>query len=315
MDLNAISERIHPDDLEGILSIVKRNTELKQKEFFINFRVKRKTGEYIWREDHIYQDFDEKGNYHGSYVICRDVTVQRKNEASLKEYADTLEKMNDDLESFAYVASHDLKAPLNMISGFLRLLNSEKDTLSNIKRDEYLKYIQNSVDQMKILINDLLQFSRIGSNSDSFVEIDLNQLLVSIQSILSDTILQINARIKVDQLPSIFANKTLINQLFMNLLVNALKFHKSGKELIIEVGYKDLGEMYQFYVKDSGIGIAQENLAKLFVMFKRLNTQSEFQGSGIGLALCKRIVEAHKGRIWIESVFGEGSTFYFTINK
>ncbi len=101
----------------------------------------------------------------------------------------------------------------------------------------------------------------------------------------------------------------------MNLLVNALKFHKSGKELIIEVGYKDLGEMYQFYVKDSGIGIAQENLAKLFVMFKRLNTQSEFQGSGIGLALCKRIVEAHKGRIWIESVFGEGSTFYFTINK
>lgn len=168
---------------------------------------------------------------------------------------------------------------------------------------------------MKLLINDLLQFSTVGNNKELLVEVDLNQLLLSIKNLLADTILQNNATIKIQPLPSISANKSLLNELFMNLLGNALKYHKHGQAIFIEIGYKDAEEKHQFYVKDNGIGIAAENLEKVFIMFKRLHSQSQFQGTGIGLAICKRIVESHGGDIWVESVLGEGSTFYFTIKK
>lgn len=249
------------------------------------------------------------------FSVIHDISERVKNEELVVEYNKKLMRMNSDLESFAYVASHDLKAPLNVVNGFLGLINNKKDTLSNESRDEYLKYIQSSVDQMKHLINDLLQFSRIGSNHDTFVDVDLNHLLKSVQDALDETIKQNNATIHTESIPTIFANKTLLNELFINLLGNALKYHISGKPILIELGYQDKGDYYQFFVKDNGIGIAQENLEKVFVMFKRLHTQTEFQGTGIGLALCKRIVEAHEGKIWVESVLGEGSSFFFTIKK
>jgi PAS domain S-box-containing protein len=249
------------------------------------------------------------------FSVIHDISERKKSEQIVLEYTHKLQRLNTDLESFAYVASHDLKAPLNVVTGFLGLMNSKNDQLSNETREEYLKYIQNAVDQMKLLINDLLQFSRIGSNKDALSEIDLNELLMSVQSILKETILQNNATIKIQPLPTIMANKTLLNELFMNLLGNALKYHKPKQEVFIEIGYREAGDKYQFYVKDNGIGIAVENLEKVFIMFKRLHTNSEYQGTGIGLALCKRIVEAHGGEIWIESVLGEGSTFYFTIKK
>lgn len=249
------------------------------------------------------------------FSVIHDISDRVKNEELVKEYTNKLKRMNSDLESFAYVASHDLKAPLNVVNGFLGLINSNKETLSNESRAEYLKYIQDAVDQMKLLINDLLQFSTVGNNKELLVEVDLNQLLLSIKNLLADTILQNNATIKIQPLPSISANKSLLNELFMNLLGNALKYHKHGQAIFIEIGYKDAGENYQFYVKDNGIGIAAENLEKVFIMFKRLHSQSEFQGTGIGLAICKRIVESHGGDIWVESVLGEGSTFYFTIKK
>jgi light-regulated signal transduction histidine kinase (bacteriophytochrome) len=249
------------------------------------------------------------------FSVIHDISDRVKNEALVKEYTNKLQRVNSDLESFAYVASHDLKAPLNVVTGFLGLINNKKEALSNETRAEYLKYIQDAVDQMKLLINDLLQFSRIGSNKESLVEVDINLLLVSIQNILAETILQNNATIIIQPLPIILANKTLLNELLMNLLGNALKYHKRGQKLQIEIGYKDVGDKYQFFVKDNGIGIATENLEKVFVMFKRLHASSEFQGTGIGLSLCKRIVEAHGGEIWIESILGEGSTIYFTIKK
>jgi PAS domain S-box-containing protein len=249
------------------------------------------------------------------FSVIHDISDRVKNEALVKEYTNKLQRVNSDLESFAYVASHDLKAPLNVVTGFLGLINNKKEALSNETRAEYLKYIQDAVDQMKLLINDLLQFSRIGSNKESLVEVDINLLLVSIQNILAETILQNNATIIIQPLPIILANKTLLNELLMNLLGNALKYHKRGQKLQIEIGYKDVGDKYQFFVKDNGIGIATENLEKVFVMFKRLHASSEFQGTGIGLSLCKRIVEAHGGEIWIESILGEGSTINFTIKK
>ncbi len=249
------------------------------------------------------------------FTVIHDITERVKNEQLVNEYTVSLKKMNEDLESFAYVASHDLKAPLNVVNGFLGLINSKKNSLSNESRDEYLRYMQDAVNQMKSLINDLLQFSKIGLNKDSLEMVDVNHLLISIQSILSETIQQNKATITLHPLPTILANKTLLNELFMNLLGNALKYHKAEQEVVIEVGYEETADFHQFFVKDNGIGIATENLGKVFIMFKRLHPQSEFEGTGIGLSLCKRIVETHNGKIWVESVLGEGSTFYFTIKK
>jgi PAS domain S-box-containing protein len=249
------------------------------------------------------------------FSVIHDITQRIEIEKKISESTIRLKKINTDLESFAYVASHDLRAPLNLVNGFLKLLLNKKISLSNEQKEEYIIYIQKSIDQMNILITDLLQYSRIGSNKDDFLKVDLNLLLDNIKLALAETIQFHNASVIINQFPSVFVNKTLINELFMNLLNNALKYHDGKKPLKIEVGYSDKGSMHQFYVKDNGIGIASENLEKIFIMFKRLHTQTEFAGTGIGLALCKRIVESHEGKIWVESELDKGSTFYFTIQK
>lgn len=297
-----------PEEVKNELALAAN----EKRNYFV-FKHKLSNGELIPVEVHSTPIFfDGKKTM---FSIIHDISERVKNEKLVMEYTEKLKRTNQDLESFAYVASHDLKAPLNVVNGFLELINSKKDSLSKENRDEYLKYIQDAVNQMKLLINDLLQFSRIGSNKDSFVMVEVNHLLISIQDVLAETIHKNKATITIQPLPTISANKTLLNELFMNLLGNALKYHKSDQEVLIEVGYQETPEYHQFFVKDNGIGIATENLGKVFVMFKRLHTQTEFQGTGIGLALCKRIVEAHDGAIWVESVLGEGSTFYFTIKK
>ena len=155
----------------------------------------------------------------------------------------------------------------------------------------------------------------IGNNTDSFVDVDVKQLITNIQGFLADKILLNQAEFIIHTLPIVKANKTLFNELFMNLIGNALMYHTPDKPLIIEIGFMEKNSTFEFYVKDNGIGIAPENLEKVFIMFKRLNAQSEFKGTGIGLSLCKKIVESHHGKIWVESVIGEGSTFYFSLKK
>ena len=155
----------------------------------------------------------------------------------------------------------------------------------------------------------------IGNNTDSFVDVDVKQLITNIQGFLADKILLNQAEFIIHTLPIVKANKTLFNELFMNLIGNALMYHTPDKPLIIEIGFMEKNITFEFYVKDNGIGIAPENLEKVFIMFKRLNAQSEFKGTGIGLSLCKKIVESHHGKIWVESVIGEGSTFYFSLKK
>lgn len=249
------------------------------------------------------------------FSVIHDITQRIEDERIIAESSLQLKKLNMDLESFAFVASHDLKAPLNVVNGFLKLLQNKKTILTEESREEYMKYVQASIDQMNVLITDLLQYSRIGNNKEVCTNIDITVLLNKIQLDLSDSILFNNATIVTHQLPSVFANKTLINELFMNLLNNALKYHGLDKQITIEIGYSDEGTMHQFFVRDNGLGISPENAEKIFIMFKRLHTQTEFSGTGIGLALCKRIVESHDGKIWVESELGKGSTFYFTLKK
>jgi PAS domain S-box-containing protein len=286
---------------------------INEKRNYFNFIHKLSNGELIPVEVHSTPILFNGGKI--LFSIIHDISERKKNEELVKLYTNKLKRMNSDLESFAYVASHDLKAPLNVVNVLIELLINKNSTLETEKQNDYYQLIKNSVNQMKNLISELLQFSLIGNNTDSFVEMDLNDLLLSIQGVLADTILQNKAEFIIHSLPVVKANSTLLNELFMNLVGNALKYHKSEKPLLIEIGYMENRDNYEFYVKDNGIGISPENFEKVFIMFKRLNAQSDFKGTGIGLALCKKIVESHSGEIWVESVFGDGSTFYFTIKK
>ncbi len=234
--------------------------------------------------------------------------------ASLQKNTAELTASNTELERFAYVASHDLQEPLRMVSSFLNLLEEEFAEDLNETAREYIHFAVDGARRMKILVNDLLQYSRVGANKEEFTATDLNETMDYVTRVLDEDIKKNQAVITVKILPVITANKTLISQLFMNLVSNALKYH-SDKEPEIEIGYNEEQDKYILYVKDNGIGINPRFFDKIFIIFQRLHNKEEYSGTGIGLAICKKIAEAHKGKIWVESGVGKGSTFYFSIPK
>jgi len=231
-------------------------------------------------------------------------------EALNKSLADS----NKELEQFAYIVSHDLQEPLRMVSSFVSLLEKKMEGQLNETTKQYIHFATDGAARMKILIQDLLQYSRAGTNKEDFSTTDLNEVMQYIKRVLEEDIKKNRAVITVKPLPVIMANQTLISQLFANLVSNALKFH-SGTEPEIEVGYKEEPDKYIFYVKDNGIRIDPKNFERIFAVFQRLHNKNEYPGSGIGLAICKKIADIHKGKIWVESETGEGSTFYFTMPK
>jgi PAS domain S-box-containing protein len=247
------------------------------------------------------------------FSIIHDITCRIVKEKKLADYAIQLKESNTALQDFAYIASHDLKSPLTVLNGLFNLLYDDTKVLTEAKRNEYIKYARESVNKMRFLLDDLLTYSLVGKEEDEFVEVDLNKVLKSIIHQLKEEIATTKATITIHPLPIIIANKTLMSELFVNLISNAIKYNKS-KTIEIEIGYNLLSNEHLFYVKDNGIGIKEVDQVKVFDIFKRLHTQKDFPGTGIGLAFCKRIVETHKGKIWVESEFEKGSVFYFTTN-
>lgn len=311
-DATKVFEVLHPDDSEAVSNSIKKSAhELSPWNY--EYRVKFNDGTIRWLHGNAIPKKQEDDSVLW-YGFITDITERKKLENELKEYTHQLKKSNEDLENFAYVASHDLKAPLNVVIKIFELIDNGKETPTSENKLEYIRMAKLAATQMNGLIKDLLDYSKIGTNKENFIQVNLNEIFDYILLLLKDKIIENNAKVNVYPLPIIFANKTLINELFMNLLNNALTYH--GKNAVeIEVGYVEKKEFYQFYVKDNGIGIQEKDFEKIFIIFKRLHTQTEFGGTGIGLALCKRIVDTHKGEIWVESEFGKGSTFYFTIRK
>jgi len=223
-----------------------------------------------------------------------------------------LERKNKELEQFAYVASHDLQEPLRTTSSFVELLHTQYKGKFDEKADKYLNFIIQSTDRMKVLIKDLLDYSRIGSKKE-LTKIDCNIILQQVFADLEIAIKETQAEIKTRHLPVINGYPTEIKQLFQNLITNAVKFHKPNISPLINISASKKNGSWEFICKDNGIGIEEQHKERIFVIFQRLHTRSEYEGSGIGLAHCKKIVELHGGKIWIESPPGEGSAFHFTI--
>jgi light-regulated signal transduction histidine kinase (bacteriophytochrome) len=247
-------------------------------------------------------------------VVVSYLSEQRsKTESELKDALANLKRSNEDLQQFAYIASHDIKEPLRAIISFSELLEYEYSDILDENGKEYLEFITDGASRMKTLINDLLTYSRIKTNAKHPKLVDLNDILEDVKKNLSEAIKETNATIVYEDMPSIKVDRTQTLQLFQNLIINAIKF-RGEEPPKIKVGVRKTENNWKFYVQDNGIGIEKEYFERIFGIFQRLHTREEYDGSGIGLAICKRIVERLGGKIWVESEGrGKGATFFFTI--
>lgn len=251
----------------------------------------------------------------------QDVSQRKETEAllvelnnRLKRRAEELANSNVELERFAYVASHDLQEPLRMVTSFLQLLKKRYEEKLDETANQYIAFAVDGAERMKILIMDLLDYSRVGSNTEPNENVDLNLLVDEIKNLLSKSIDEVKANITIDHLPIVKGNRTQLLQLFQNLISNAIKYHKEGTPSIA-IHYTEQEEDHLFEIKDNGIGIDPAFHEKIFVIFHRLHSRSEYTGTGIGLAICKKIIERHNGKIWVKSALGQGSSFFFTLSK
>lgn len=237
---------------------------------------------------------------------------RRRAQESLKQYALELERSNRELEEFAYVASHDLQEPLRIIASYLQLLNGRYGEHLDEDGQRYLHYTVDAADRMRELIQDLLAYSRVGTQGQPFAvtdcEVVLQEALVNLQLMIEENA----AVITYDPLPTVTADASQLRQLLQNLLGNAIKFH-SDKPPHVHIGSRRQADQWLLWVQDNGIGLDPKFSERIFVIFQRLHTRNEYSGTGIGLAICKKIVERHNGRIWAESQPGQGTTFYFTL--
>ena len=249
------------------------------------------------------------------YAIFRDITELRQAQERLKEYAQSLQRSNKELEHFAYVASHDLQEPLRKIGSFTELLARKYQGRLDEKADLYIGYIVDGAQRMQILINDLLAFSRVTTKGNEFSPVDCNELLARVRQDLELALKESGARLSVAELPTVLADAVQLGQVFQNLIANAIKYCAAGQAPEIAVAAVERDGDWLFSVRDSGIGIDPQHFERVFQLFQRLHTREEYSGTGIGLALCKRIVERHGGKIWLESAAGKGSTFFFTVPR
>jgi light-regulated signal transduction histidine kinase (bacteriophytochrome) len=235
----------------------------------------------------------------------------QKTNRRTEETARRLSVANTDLENFAYSVSHDLRAPLRGISGFAQILVERyQDTLDE-EGHKYLGYVIQASNQMGELIDDLLQYSRLGRKAIQVRPIDCGQVLDDVLAYLGDRITQCNADITLPkEYPVIDANKTLLHQIFLNLIENALIYQKVDQQPIVQIACQQESDYAIISIQDNGIGIPEEYYEKIFNMFQRLHHDNEYSGTGIGLALVKKAVTLLDGDVWVESVLGEGSTFW-----
>lgn len=256
---------------------------------------------------------DSEGKIIGVMEILEDITERKKAEKKLKEIIEELERSNDELQQFAYITSHDLQEPLRTITSFTQLLERRYSGKLDKDADEFIEYIVDASVRMKQMIIDLLEYSRVGTQGHEFKLVDVDDVLHETENNLKSLIDENNVILTHDALPTVIADKLQLVQLFQNLISNAIKFKKENEPPKIHISAKKEGNDYVFSVSDNGIGMESKYTDKIFEVFKRLHTIDKYKGTGIGLAVVKRIVERHNGHIWVESELGTGSTFYFTI--
>ena len=262
------------------------------------------------------QDYLVKSHVDGPLLVrsLRYAIERQRLIAEVVTQTDELSRINSELEQFAYAASHDLQEPLRMVTSYMGILRDDYQGKLSEDADRFIGYAIDGATRMKALIDDLLDYSRVGTETESHTQADCDQIIELVLGDLDAAIIDTGTAITHDHLPTVNGNPIQLAQLFQNLIGNGVKF-QGEKPPRVHIGVENNTREWVFSVRDNGIGIASHQFDRIFLMFQRLHHRSEYPGTGIGLALCQKIVQRHGGRIWVESEVGIGSTFYFTIKK
>jgi len=250
----------------------------------------------------------------GVVCVVQDIRQRKEAEEKLRMFTLELERSNHELEEFAYVASHDLREPLRMVASYVQLLQRRYQDKLDKDASDFIGFAVDGVDRMQKLIDALLMYSRIGRNKKPTRVVNCESALRIALANLQVAIEDARGQVTHDPLPAVIGEEVLFVQLFQNLVGNALKF-RGANDAAVHISARDQEREWFFCVQDNGIGIDPQYKDKVFVIFQRLHSRDEYAGTGIGLAVCKKIVEFHGGRIWVESQVGQGAAFYFTIPK
>jgi len=271
--------------------------------------------------------FDDSGNILQTILSFVDITERKKHEEQLRELNEELIRSNKELEEFTYVVSHDLKEPLRKMASFSEFLFEDYSYLLDEQGVSYLNRIQDAAERMRGLIDNLLEISRIGTRKKELVVVKTDHLAEEVLHLLQFSEIKYHHKglrnfvdnndniVMLSRLPAVLADPTQLHQVFQNIISNGLKFHRSDVAAELKITAKKRGDWITFAIQDNGIGIEHQYLEKIFIIFQRLHTKEMYPGTGVGLALCKKIIERHNGRIWAESKYGSGSTFYFTLRE
>ncbi len=316
----------HPEDQGTHIGFYQESLNNQMNIFQFRKRYLKKDGSPFWAHISVSIIKDKYGSPLYDVATIQEITevveAQKKVEAQdqqlstknreLEKYIDS----NAQLQNFAYIASHDMKAPLRMIGSFTQLLNHRLSKHFGEREQEYMDYILNGVRDMSQLIDSLLDYAKIKKEDHKMEAFNLHLATEAVLRNLSKVAEDKGAEIQIEELPvEILGNKTQIIQLFQNLIANGLKFQEEGNTPKVKVLSEDHNTHWLFKVIDNGIGIPKEHHEQIFELFNRLNAKTTYEGSGIGLAYCKRVVDLHSGKIWVESELGNGTTFFFTIKK
>lgn len=301
-----LTDIVHPDDL-AMTRLALRRVIAEGSGRFEN-RCRHKEGHYRWLAWVIVVSQEDQL----LYAAARDMTERRQAEEKLNQQTEELVRSSRELEEFAYVASHDLQEPLNLVASNVNLLARRYQDKLDKDALEFIGFAMDGTNRLKSLISDLLAYTRVGTRGGTFIPVEMEEILTRVLDQMEPAIEDSGAVVTYDPLPMILGDPEQIMQLLRNLIGNSIKF-RSNDPPRVHVGARQLSERWLFFVRDNGIGIYPEYTERVFVIFQRLHSRDEYPGTGVGLAIARKIVERHGGRIWVDSEPGKGATFYFTL--
>jgi PAS domain S-box-containing protein len=301
-----LSNFVHPDDWITTQSALRRIAEQGTGHF--ENRCRHKRGHYRWLAWVVVHSSQDQL----LYAAARDITERRLAEERMRQQTDELERSNRELQEFSYVASHDLQEPLQMVSNHVQLLSRRYRGKLDQDADEFIDFALEGTNRLKSLISDLLAYSKVGTSGRALTPVEMETIFARVMETYQPIIEDCRGSITHDVLPVVLANDELMVQLVQNLIDNSIKF-RSKEPPRIHVGARQLSERWLFFVRDNGIGIDPQYTDRVFVLFQRLHSRDDYPGTGIGLAICRKIIERHGGHIWVDSEPGKGATFYFTL--
>lgn len=314
---------VHPDELSRVNAKLNAAIlNITQVIWDDEYQLQKKDGPYVSVEDRGYILRNEEGKAIRIIGAIQDITSRKKYETELiklnnelKERAQQLAVSNAELEQFAYVASHDLQEPLRMVTSFLTQLEKKYESDLDDKARQYIHFASDGALRMRQIILDLLAYSRVGSEDEKTSHVDMNNVCENVLILNKKLIAENDAKVTCENLPVITAYATPILQLMQNLVTNAVRYRKKSENPIVHIASSENTTHWMFSVSDNGIGIDKRFQDKIFIIFQRLHNKKDYPGTGIGLAICKKIIEVHKGEISVESSLNKGSTFHFSIRK